>query len=93
MKRLYNCDVTKFGKPINTIKAQVMDELTPIVQEFLSQPIAFLGGFTSGLLRLSLEDDPLRSWLKQQGISSSASNSTGTGSQAKPSGPQSISID
>lgn len=66
-----------------------MDELYPIVQEFLNQPIAFLGGFTSGLLRLRLEDDPLRSWLKQQGITTPNS----TQSNDKPTGPQSITIE
>ncbi len=67
-----------------------MDELNPILQELINHPIAFLGGFTSGLLRLNLEDDPLRSWLKQQGIKHSSSAG---GSKHNGTGPQSINIE
>jgi hypothetical protein len=67
-----------------------MDELNPIVQEFLNQPIAFLGGFTSGILRLNLTDDPLKSWLSQQGFTPNSSQSS---SQPKDKSPQSIMID
>ena len=35
-----------------------LDELTPFVQELTAHPAAFLGGLTSGLLRLNLSDDP-----------------------------------
>lgn len=66
-----------------------MNEITPIVTEFAKQPIAFLGGFMSGILRLNLSEDPVKSWLNQQ--------ATGTTSSASPTpekkGPQSISID
>jgi len=41
-------------------------ELSPIFQELLKQPMAFSGGFFSGLLKLKLEEDPLASWLDQQ---------------------------
>jgi len=67
-----------------------MDELNPILQELINHPIAFLGGFASGLLRLSLEDDPLRSWLKQQGIRYTPPTSE---SKHNGAGPQSISIE
>ena len=36
-----------------------LDELTPIVKELVEQPVAFLGGFFSGMLRLNLNDDPV----------------------------------
>jgi len=74
------------------IKRPIMDELNPILRELFSQPIAFLGGFTSGLLRLSLEDDPLRSWLQQQGIRQ-APPAKGQGGKQNGTGPQSISIE
>jgi hypothetical protein len=35
-----------------------IDELTPIFKQFTQHPVSFLGGFVSGLLRLSLADDP-----------------------------------
>jgi hypothetical protein len=67
-----------------------MDELNPIVQEFLNQPIAFLGGFTSGILRLNLNDDPLKSWLRQQGYTP---NSAQSPSRSNDKSPQSITIE
>lgn len=67
------------------------DELSPIFKEITQQPAAFLGGFFSGLLRLSLADEPVKGWLDQYSTNASAS---ATGSHnGNGSGPQSISID
>ena len=44
-----------------------MDELKPILEELTREPIAFLGGFVSGLLKLSLNDDPIKTWIEKQG--------------------------
>lgn len=64
------------------------DELTPIFKELTQQPVAFMGGLFSGLLRLNLSDDPIKSWLdKQSGASAYTAIQNGK------SGPQSISID
>jgi hypothetical protein len=67
-----------------------LDELQPLVKEFLQQPLAFSNGFVSGLLRLKLSEDPLKSWLEDQGMINfsytDSSNDNG-------GGPQSISID
>lgn len=68
-----------------------LDELTPVVQEITSHPVAFLGGFFSGLFRLNLNDDPVKSWLDQQSGSSAPASDTPPSSNG--SGPQSISID
>jgi hypothetical protein len=68
------------------------DELTPVLKELAGHPIAFLGGFVSGVLRLNLADDPVKSWLDQQGGASSYSVSS-TSSNGKNGGPQSISIE
>jgi hypothetical protein len=62
-----------------------MDELRPILQELTLQPTAFFGGLVAGFLRLDLNEDPLKSWLGQQGVA--------TPTSPKQSGPQSISID
>ncbi len=43
-----------------------LEELIPLYQEVSKQPIAFMGGFFSGLLRLNLSEEPLASWLKSQ---------------------------
>ena len=67
-----------------------LNELSPLVKEITQQPVAFMGGFVSGLLRLKLSDDPVKSWLEKQGVNPSAVNSPQSGSST---GPQSISID
>ncbi|MEM1252130.1 MAG: hypothetical protein AAGI69_06820 [Cyanobacteria bacterium P01_H01_bin.21] len=67
-----------------------LDELTPIVQELFGQPVAFFGGFASGLLRLNLNDDPVKSWLENQGaeVDNQSDDDDDAGK-----GPQTISID
>ena len=74
-----------------------LDELSPIAQELVLQPVAFLGGFVSGFFRLNLADDPVKSWLDQQAgpsaTSGYTSNSSNDGFNGRNSGPQSISID
>ena len=67
-----------------------IDELTPLFKELTGQPLSFMGGFFSGLFRLNLADDPVKTWLDQQAGSSYTSSSSSNG---KSGGPQSISID
>jgi hypothetical protein len=67
-----------------------LSELSPIFKELLQQPIAFSGGFFSGLLRLNPNEEPLASWLNKQGYTSSnLDDNQNNGSD----GPHSISID
>ena len=67
-----------------------LSELSPIFKELIQQPLAFTGGFFSGMLRLKSHEEPLASWLSKQGFDpynpdiSSTKNSEG---------PQSISIE
>lgn len=68
-----------------------MDEFTPVFQEFARQPLSFMGGFFSGVFRLNLKDDPVKSWLDQQTGTTSFNSSPDTNNGK--SGPQSISID
>jgi len=72
-----------------------LDELTPVVQQLASYPVAFFGGFVSGLFRLNLGDDPVKSWLDQQaGTAATATTASSNGHQNGSSrGPQSISIE
>jgi hypothetical protein len=66
-----------------------LTELQPFAKECIAQPVAFLGGVVSGFLKLSLSEDPLKTWLQKQGltdISPAASSSNNNK-------PQSISID
>ncbi len=67
-----------------------LDELTPLWQELSQQPVAFVGGFLSGLLRLNLSEDPVKSWLDQQAGSTTASSGSNNGNSGA---PKSISID
>ncbi|MEL7333248.1 MAG: hypothetical protein AAFN12_13465 [Cyanobacteria bacterium J06560_2] len=67
-----------------------VDELTPFVQELARQPIAFCGGFFSGLFRLDLTEDPVKSWLNKQGATPTDGSTANT---SNPKGPQSIDID
>lgn len=68
-----------------------LDELTPIAQGLIKQPVAFCGGLLSGVLRLDIGEDPLKTWLEKQGASVEESNKNN--SQGTNEGPQSISIE
>ncbi len=66
-------------------------ELSPLAQEVAKKPVAFFGGFVSGLLGLSLSEEPVSQWLAKQGATVDSNSTTKASSPA--SGPQSISID
>ena len=57
-----------------------LDELTPIIQKLTQQPAAFLGGFFSGVFRLNLADDPVKSWLDEQAGATTYTTTTNTSS-------------
>jgi hypothetical protein len=67
-------------------------EFSPLFKEMSQQPIAFVGGLMSGLLRLNLADDPVKGWLDQQTGTTAYPASTPT-HNGNGNGPQSISID
>jgi hypothetical protein len=66
------------------------NELSPLTQELLQQPTAFLGGFVSGLLGLDLNEDPLKSWLQRH---ATPRNTSAHPPSPPASGPQRITID
>lgn len=70
-----------------------IDELSPIFREFIQHPASFVGGLFSGVLRLNLADDPVKSWLDQQIRSNSYTSITKDGHNGKATGPKQISID
>ncbi|BAY85358.1 hypothetical protein NIES267_48580 [Calothrix parasitica NIES-267] len=70
-----------------------LEELLPLFKEFTQHPASFMGGFVSGVLRLSLADDPVKSWLGQQTNTSTTTFPTSTNGTHNGSGPQTISID
>ncbi len=70
-----------------------IDELSPIFKEFAQYPVSFMGGLFSGVFRLSLTDDPVKSWLDKNLKNASDNNSTHEAHNGKASGPQQISIE
>jgi hypothetical protein len=74
-----------------------LDELHPLTEKMLQSPIAFLGGFVSGVFHLNLNDDPVKQWLESQSgesvsLPSDRSSSDGDG-DGNGQGPQSITIE
>jgi hypothetical protein len=43
-----------------------LEELIPLYKQLQKQPVAFMGGFMSGILKLNLREEPLASWLDSQ---------------------------
>ena len=70
-----------------------VDELAPFVREMARQPVAFCGGFFSGLFRLDLSEDPVKSWLDKQGVHPVTENPSGSSTSTNTKGPQSIDIE
>jgi hypothetical protein len=74
-----------------------LTEVSPLVQECLQHPVGFASGFISGLLRLNLSDDPLKSWLDRQlgkpGESELGRGNPYNGREPQSGGPQSIAIE
>jgi hypothetical protein len=69
-----------------------LSELTPFLQELTRQPVAFLGGFLSGALRLDLAEDPVKGWLENQNVDV-PEKTIYVDPNASGDGPQKISID
>ena len=67
-----------------------LSELTPVLQKFIQQPVAFVSGFVSGALHLNLNEEPLSQWLEKQGYDPASNNSTVPSNSDR---PQSIDID
>jgi hypothetical protein len=70
-----------------------IDELAPLFKELTQHPVSFLGGFFSGVLRLNLADEPVKSWLDGQRGYTTNTTSTTSANNGKTGGPQTISID
>ncbi|WP_295622196.1 hypothetical protein [Chamaesiphon sp. GL140_3_metabinner_50] len=68
----------------------LFNELTPIIKELAKEPAAFCSGFISGVLRLNLTDDPVKTWLEKQAGFTPTSSQTATND---PQRPKSIEID
>jgi hypothetical protein len=72
--------------------AMFFSEFSPLVQIFVAQPIAFAGGFVSGLLQLNLADEPVKSWLSHN-MTVSGPSTPNPPQNGNSNGPQNITID
>ena len=71
-----------------------LDELTPLFQELVQKPLAFTGGFVSGVLKLNPETDPLMGWISQTtGLDFSNPMGNSSDDDDNNSGPQTINIE
>ena len=70
-----------------------ISELLPLFKELTQHPVSFMGGFVSGVLRLNLADDPVKTWLDKQMTSGNFPKTVTEVHNGKASGPQQISID
>ncbi|WP_353931451.1 hypothetical protein WJM97_02350 [Okeanomitos corallinicola TIOX110] len=70
-----------------------ISELSPLFKELTQHPVSFTGGFVSGVLRLNLNEDPVKTWLNKHHNSEGCSKVIPEAENAKTSGPQRISID
>ena len=70
-----------------------LTELSPALQKLIQQPVAFAGGFVSGILQLKLNEEPLSKWLEEQGYNASSNNNSNSATSNNSSRPQSIDID
>ena len=68
-----------------------LTELTPVLQKFIQQPVAFAGGFVSGILQIKLSEEPLSQWLEKQGYNSTSNNNSSQPNRSDR--PQSIDIE
>ncbi|KAK3246823.1 hypothetical protein CYMTET_43653 [Cymbomonas tetramitiformis] len=51
----------EFRKAVGRAASQIDD---PILREAIKEPVAFFGGMFAGLLKLDLQDEPLREWVE-----------------------------
>ncbi|CAK9195651.1 unnamed protein product [Sphagnum troendelagicum] len=65
----------------------------PILKEVLKEPIAFLGGVFAGLLRLDLNEEPLREWVARTSEAAGLDLSESPSADNDDSIPEDIQID
>ena len=70
-----------------------LDELNPLFQELIQKPLAFTGGFVSGVFKLNPETDPLMGWISQTTGLDFSDPTSSDSSKDDNSGPQTIDIE
>ena len=70
-----------------------LDELAPLFQELIQKPLAFTGGFVSGVLKLDPETDPVMGWLSKTAGFEMPNSTKQSSDDAAGNGPQTIDIE
>lgn len=65
----------------------------PVIKEALKEPVAFAGGLFAGLLRLDLNEDPLKEWVKKTMESAGLTEEVDTQESVQEDGPTEIEIE
>ncbi|KAK8497182.1 hypothetical protein V6N13_026889 [Hibiscus sabdariffa] len=67
----------------------------PILNQAVKEPVAFVGGMFAGILRLDLNEDPLKEWVARTVEASKISEDdiSGEGSQEEEDSPLQIEIE
>jgi hypothetical protein len=69
-----------------------LNDINPILEEYVQKPLAFAGGFVAGLLKVNLTEDPIKSWLEKT-VGTPGSSTPSSPQPPNGNGPQTIDID
>ncbi|XP_038893812.1 UPF0426 protein At1g28150, chloroplastic [Benincasa hispida] len=82
------------NNPTNGISAFFFNPVEdPVLKEALKEPVAFAGGLFAGLLRLDLNEDPLKEWVKKTVESAGLTEEIDTQGSVQEDGPTEIEIE
>ncbi|CAK9200595.1 unnamed protein product [Sphagnum troendelagicum] len=78
---------------LKSVRALLNPGDDPILKEVLKEPIAFFGGVFAGLLRLDLNEEPLREWVARTSEAAGLDLSESPSADDDDSIPEDIQID
>ncbi|XVF12173.1 hypothetical protein REPUB_Repub08aG0091500 [Reevesia pubescens] len=91
-----NFNANKYNSDRIVVKALFFDpNQVPILKQAVKEPVAFMGGMFAGILRLDLNEDPLKEWVAKSVEASAISEDdiSEKGFQAEEDTPQQIEIE
>ncbi|CAL0321079.1 unnamed protein product [Lupinus luteus] len=88
-RRSLGCNFNANNSHGNGVKAFLYNPAQdPVLKEALKEPVAFLGGVFAGVLRLDLNEEPLKEWITRTaeaaGISTEETDAEETTTEAAP---------
>ncbi|CAM6003064.1 unnamed protein product [Sphagnum balticum] len=84
---------TRRRSSLKSVRALLNPGDDPILKEVLKEPIAFFGGVFAGLLRLDLNEEPLREWVARTSEAAGLDLSESPSADDDDSIPEDIQID